>query len=181
MSRIGKKQIALPDGVKVHQEGDAVRVDGPKGVLSASIPKGIQMIVENKQITIQRNTDNRYDRSFHGLTRTLVANMVTGVSAGFEKKLEIAGVGYRAELVENNRLKLIVGYSSPLEYVIPEGISVKIDKQVNLLVTGIDKQLVGRVAAEIRALRKPEPYKGKGIRYTGETVRRKVGKSIGSK
>ncbi|NPU85109.1 MAG: 50S ribosomal protein L6 [Syntrophaceae bacterium] len=181
MSRIGKKPIALPDGVKVHQEGDAVRVEGPKGVLSASIPKGIQMVVESKQVTIQRNTDNRFDRSFHGLTRTLVANMVTGVSTGFAKGLEIAGVGYRAELVENNRLKLIVGYSSPVEYAIPEGVNVKIDKQVNLLVTGIDKQLVGRVAAEIRSLRKPEPYKGKGIRYTGEAVRRKVGKSIGSK
>jgi large subunit ribosomal protein L6 len=181
MSRIGKKPIALPDGVKVHQEGDAVCVEGPKGVLSASIPKGIQMIVENKQVTIQRNTDNRFDRSFHGLTRTLVANMVMGVSNGFTKGLEIAGVGYRAELVESNRLKLIVGYSSPVEYMIPEGVSVKIDKLVNLLVTGIDKQLVGRVAAEIRSLRKPEPYKGKGIRYTGEAVRRKVGKSIGSK
>ena len=181
MSRLGKKSIELPDGVKIRQEGDTVRVEGPKGVLSAVIPQGIQMIVENKQITVQRNTDNRFDRSFHGLTRTLVANMVTGVSGGFEKGLEISGVGYRAELVEKNRLKLIVGYSSPLEYNIPEGVNVKIEKQVNLLVTGIDKQLVGRVAAEIRALRKPEPYKGKGIRYTGETVRRKVGKSIGSK
>jgi large subunit ribosomal protein L6 len=107
--------------------------------------------------------------------------MVTGVSAGFEKGLEIAGVGYRAELVGGNRLKLVVGFSSPLEYAIPEGVSVRVEKQVNLLVSGIDKQLVGRVAAEIRALRKPEPYKGKGIRYTGERVRRKVGKSIGSK
>jgi large subunit ribosomal protein L6 len=181
MSRIGKKPIALPDGVQVRQEGDAVRVEGPKGVLSASIPKGIHMIVEGRTITIQRLTDNRFDRSFHGLTRTLVANMVTGVSTGFEKGLEIAGVGYRAELVGGNRLKLVVGYSSPVEYTIPEGIGVKIDKQVNLLVSGIDKQLVGRVAAEIRALRKPEPYKGKGIRYAGERVRRKVGKSIGSK
>lgn len=181
MSRIGKKPIALPDGVEVQQEGDAVRVKGPKGVLSASIPKGISMIVEDRLVTIKRLTDNRFDRSFHGLTRTLVANMVTGVSAGFEKGLEIAGVGYRAELVGDNRLKLVVGFSSPLEYAIPEGVSVRVEKQVNLLVSGIDKQLVGRVAAEIRALRKPEPYKGKGIRYTGERVRRKVGKSIGSK
>ncbi len=181
MSRIGKKPIAIPNGVKIHQEGSTVRVDGPKGGLSASIPSGVRMVVEDNQITIQRNSDNRFDRSFHGLTRTLVANMVTGVSTGFERKLEIAGVGYRAEMVDNSRLKLVVGYSTPLEYTIPEGVSVKIDKQVNLLVMGIDKQLVGRVAAEIRALRKPEPYKGKGIRYVGETVRRKVGKSIGSK
>jgi len=181
MSRIGKRPIVLPKGVTVTQEGDAVRVEGPKGVLSASIPKGIQMVVEDQGITVQRQTDNRFDRSFHGLTRTLVANMVTGVSTGFEKGLEIAGVGYRAELVGSNRLKLVVGYSSPVEYEIPEGVSIKVDKQVNLLVSGIDKQLVGRVAAEIRALRKPEPYKGKGIRYAGEKVRRKVGKSIGSK
>jgi len=143
------------------------------------VPQGIEVALEDNAVIVKKTSDDRKARSYHGLTRTLVDNMVTGVSAGFEKKLEISGVGYRAE-ASHNRLKLVVGYSSPSVYVIPEGIAVKVDKLVNIVVSGIDKQMVGRVAAEIRAVRKPEPYKGKGIRYAGEQIRRKVGKSVGS-
>ena len=143
------------------------------------VPPEIEVALDPKSVTVKKASDSRKARSYHGLIRTLVDNMVTGVSKGFEKGLELSGVGYRAE-TSNDRLRLVVGYSSPVEYVIPEGINIKVDKLVNIVVSGIDKQLVGRVAAEIRALKKPEPYKGKGIKYTGEIVRRKVGKSVGS-
>jgi large subunit ribosomal protein L6 len=179
MSRIGKRPILLPAGVKVIQNQANISVQGPKGMLSMEVPQGVEVMLEGNAVIVKKTSDNRKARSYFGLTRTLVDNMVTGVSAGFEKKLEISGVGYRAE-ASRDRLKLVVGYSSPSEYVIPEGIAVKVDKLVNIVVSGIDKQMVGRVAAEIRALRKPEPYKGKGIRYVGEQVRRKVGKSVGS-
>lgn len=138
------------------------------------------MTMEENQLIIERKSDDRLARSYHGLARTLVNNMVTGVSAGFEKGLEISGVGYRAELAGSN-LKLVLGFSSPVEYSIPKGIEVRIDKQVNLVVSGIDKELVGRVASEIRSLKKPEPYKGKGIKYAGEHIRRKAGKAAGAK
>lgn len=179
MSRIGKKPILLPAGVKVVQNQASLSVQGPKGTLSLAVPQGIEVVLEGNAIVVKKTADDRKARSYYGLMRTLVDNMVMGVSTGFEKKLEISGVGYRAE-ADRDRLKLVVGYSSPSEYVIPEGIVVKVDKLVNIIVSGIDKQMVGRVAAEIRALRKPEPYKGKGIRYVGEQVRRKVGKSVGS-
>lgn len=179
MSRIGKKPIAIPPGVNVRRDESVLTVEGPKGTLSLPIPKGIDVIVDGGAIQIKRILENRKTRSFHGLTRTLIANMVTGVSVGFQKSLEISGVGYRAEKGQNV-LKLMLGFSHPVEYKIPEGIDVKVDKQVNIIVSGIDKQLVGRVAAEIRDLKKPEPYKGKGIRYVGEKVRRKVGKSVGA-
>jgi large subunit ribosomal protein L6 len=179
MSRIGKKPIQIPAGVKIHQAESSLSVKGPKGELSMVVPQGVEVALDGQAVTVRKTSDDRKGRSFHGLTRTLVDNMITGVSAGFEKKLEISGVGYRAE-VSGDKLKLVVGYSSPLGYEIPKGIAVKVDKLVNVIISGIDKQLVGRVAAEIRALKKPEPYKGKGIRYAGEKIRRKVGKSVGS-
>jgi large subunit ribosomal protein L6 len=179
MSRIGKKPIAMPQKVKISQDKSTIKVDGPKGTLSMEIPQGIEVSVDNGAIEVKTLSESRKAKSYHGLVRTLMANMVTGVSVGFQKNLELSGIGYRAERSEDT-LKLVLGYSSPLEYKIPQGIDVKVDKQINILVSGIDKQLVGRVAAEIRELKKPEPYKGKGIRYAGEKVRRKVGKSVGA-
>jgi large subunit ribosomal protein L6 len=179
MSRIGKKPISVPAGVKFVQDQTTLSVEGPRGKLSMEVPPDIEVTLEKEAIIVNRISDSRKARSYHGLVRTLVGNMVTGVSTGFEKGLEVSGVGYRAE-TSGDRLRLVIGYSSPVEYVIPKGITVKVDKLVNIAVSGIDKQLVGRVAAEIRALRKPEPYKGKGIKYSGEYVRRKVGKSVGS-
>ncbi len=180
MSRIGKKPIFLPPGVKINRSDNMVLVDGPKGSLSLALPAGIDVVLDNNVITVTKLADDRHQRSYHGLVRTMVGNMVTGVSAGFEKNLAISGVGYRAELLDG-KLKLLIGYSVPIEYQVPPEVIVKVDKQVNITVSGIDRQLVGRVAAEIRELKKPEPYKGKGIRYGNETIRRKVGKSVGSK
>jgi large subunit ribosomal protein L6 len=178
MSRIGKKPISIPAGVTINRYEADLRVQGPKGTLSMAVPQGVEVALEGDAVVVRILSEDRKASAYHGLTPTLVKNMVTGVSAGFEKKLEISGVGYRAE-VNNEKLKLVIGYSSPSEYAIPEGIAVKVDKLVNIVISGIDKQLVGRVAAEIRALKKPEPYKGKGIRYAGEKIRRKVGKSVG--
>jgi large subunit ribosomal protein L6 len=179
MSRIGKIPVEIPAGVKIRQDHSMIMVEGPKGRLSLEVPKGIDVILGDRAVEVKRPSDGRMERSFHGLVRTLVANMVKGVSSGFEKKLEISGVGYRAE-TGGNTLKLIIGFSAPVEYTIPEGIEIKVDKLINIAVSGIDKQLVGRVAAEIRSLKKPEPYKGKGIKYVGEQIRRKVGKSVGA-
>jgi len=176
MSRIGKKPITFPKNVKISQGGGIVKVEGPKGTLSSKLPEGITMAISDGNLVIERESDERIARSYHGLARTLIGNMVNGVSNGFEKRLEISGVGYRAE-VSGSNLKLILGFSSPVQYSIPKGIEVKVDKQINIFVSGIDKQLVGRVAAEIRALKKPEPYKGKGIKYFGEYIKRKTGKS----
>jgi len=176
MSRIGKKPITFPKNVKISQSGGIVKVEGPKGALSSKLPEGITMAVADGNLVIERKSDERLARSYHGLARTIIGNMVNGVSNGFEKRLEISGVGYRAEAT-GNTLKLILGFSSPVQYNIPKGIEVKVDKQINIFVSGIDKQLVGRVAAEIRALKKPEPYKGKGIKYVGEYIKRKAGKS----
>lgn len=176
MSRIGKKIITLPKNVKISQSEGLVKVEGPKGTLSSKLPEGITMKISDGSVTIERSSDELRLRSFHGLTRTLVGNMVTGVTTGFEKKLEISGVGYRAEFADKT-LKFVLGYSSPVQYDVPKGIDVKIDKQVSLVISGIDKELVGRVAAEIRALKKPEPYKGKGIKYADEYIKRKAGKS----
>jgi large subunit ribosomal protein L6 len=179
MSRIGKKPVAFPKNVKISQSAGTVKVEGPKGTLSSKLPDGINMVVGEGNLIIERKSDERIARSYHGLARTLIGNMVIGVSTGFEKSLEISGVGYRAEVAGNN-LKLVLGFSSPVQYVIPKGIDIKVDKQINIVVSGIDKQLVGRVASEIRALKKPEPYKGKGIKYAGEHIRRKAGKSAGA-
>ena len=179
MSRIGRIPVEIPAGVKVSRDNSLIMVEGPKGKLSLAVPGGVNVTLGDKVVEVTRPSDGRIERSLHGLVRTLVANMVKGVSSGFEKGLEISGVGYRAE-VGGSTLKLIIGFSAPVEYPIPEGVHIKVDKLVNIVVSGIDKQLVGRVAAEIRSLKKPEPYKGKGIKYVGEQVRRKVGKSVGA-
>ncbi len=179
MSRIGKKPVVIPAGVKISLDKSTVKVQGPKGLLSMEIPSGVEVSISNGTVEVKKASDTRKAKAYYGLVRTLVANMVMGVTVGFQKGLELSGIGYRAEK-SGDTLRLVLGFSSPLEYRIPQGIDVKIDKQVNIVVSGIDKQLVGRVAAEIRDLKKPEPYKGKGIRYVGEKVRRKVGKSVGA-
>ncbi|HPC04021.1 MAG TPA: 50S ribosomal protein L6 [Syntrophales bacterium] len=178
MSRIGKKPIPIPKGVDVRLEGREITVKGPKGMLNRTIPGDIEIDVAKEEISVRRKTDDRRDRSLHGLTRTLISNMVTGVQQGFEKSLDVVGVGYRAE-VDKKTLKMFLGYSAPMEYEVPDGVTVRVEKQTNMIVSGIDKEFVGRVAADIRRMKKPEPYKGKGIRYTGERVRKKVGKSAG--
>jgi len=179
MSRIGKKPIELPGGVKVQQEKSVVKIAGSKGILAMTLPPGVEISVDSGVLVVNSKTEVRKEMAYHGLARTLLANMVTGVSKGFEKALEISGVGYRAE-VKDGVVKFLLGYSTPVEYKIPPGIDIRVDKQVSVVVAGIDKELVGRVAAEIRSLKKPEPYKGKGIRYAGEKLRRKVGKSVGA-
>jgi large subunit ribosomal protein L6 len=179
MSRIGKKPIEFPAGVKMRQDKSVIEVNGPKGNLTMTLPPGVEISQENGTIVVKCISEDRKEKAYHGLVRTLLGNMVTGVSKGFEKGLEISGVGYRAE-VKDGMVKLLLGYSNPVEYSIPSGIDIKVDKQVNIVVGGIDKELVGRVASEIRSLKKPEPYKGKGIRYVGEKIRRKVGKSVGA-
>lgn len=176
MSRIGRKPVVFPKGVKISENAGVVKVEGPKGSLSSKLPEGITMVIGEDNLVIERKSDERIARSYHGLARTLIGNMVTGVSTGFVRNLEISGVGYRAE-IEGSNLKLALGFSSPIQYQVPAGIDVKVDKQINIIISGIDKELVGRVAAEIRSLKKPEPYKGKGIKYAGEYIRRKAGKS----
>jgi len=176
MSRIGKQPIAVPNGTDVQCDGFEVRVKGPKGELVQRIHPDMKLEVGDEEITIHRPSDARLHRSLHGLTRQLVANMVHGVTHGFSKDLELVGVGYRAELA-GNRLILALGYSHPIVVVPPEGIAFTVEGNNKIKVSGIDKQRVGELAARIRRLRKPEPYKGKGIRYAGEHVRRKAGKT----
>jgi large subunit ribosomal protein L6 len=175
MSRIGRQPIPLPAGVTVAIEPESVRVSGPKGELSERIPRDIRVTQEDDQLVVARPTDRGEHRALHGLTRSLVANMVQGVTAGYEKRLEIQGVGYRAQL-KGKDLELAVGYSHPLPIQAPEGIEFEVPQPTRIVVKGISKQLVGETAANIRKRRKPEPYKGKGIRYEGEHVPRKVGK-----
>jgi large subunit ribosomal protein L6 len=178
MSRIGKAPIPLPQGVELKRAGSTVQVKGPKGTLSHTIPAGISLQVTDGIIHVKRKGETKQVRSLHGLSRTLIANMVAGVTEGFEKGLEIVGIGYRANL-QGRSLHLSLGYSHPVIYPIPEGIEVVVEKQNKIIIQGIDKQKVGQVAAEIRSFRKPEPYKGKGIRYIGGQVRRKAGKAKG--
>jgi large subunit ribosomal protein L6 len=175
MSRIGKRPIEIPAGVTVMVDPGRVTVHGPKGELRQQVPTRMLIKLEEGTLTVDRPTERGEDRSLHGLTRTLIANMVEGVTAGFEKKLEIQGVGYRATLAGTN-LELAVGYSHSVRIQPREGISFEVPVPTQVVVRGIDKQLVGQTAAEIRKVRPPEPYKGKGIRYEGEFVRRKVGK-----
>jgi large subunit ribosomal protein L6 len=175
MSRIGKKPIEVPAGVIVSLDPGRVTVSGPKGELRQEIPQRMEIAQEENTITVTRPTERGEDRALHGLTRTLIANMVEGVTQGFEKKLEIQGVGYRATLAGTN-LELQVGYSHSVKITPREGISFEVPVPTQVVVRGIDKQVVGQTAAEIRKVRPPEPYKGKGIRYEGEFVRRKVGK-----
>jgi large subunit ribosomal protein L6 len=175
MSRIGRQPIPVPAGVTISIEPDRVRVNGPKGELSERIPRDIKVEHVDDQLVVTRPTDRGEHRALHGLTRTLVANMVQGVTAGFEKRLEIQGVGYRAQL-RGRDLELALGYSHPISVKAPDGIEFEVPQPTRIVVKGISKQQVGEVAAYIRKQRKPEPYKGKGIRYEGEYVARKVGK-----
>ncbi len=177
MSRIGNQTIPIPSGVEVNVKDGSVSVKGPKGNLSRVIPEGTAVKVEDGLISIERANDTKHVRSLHGLVRALVANMVSGVSTGFAKELEIEGVGYRAE-VQGKQLKLLLGFSHPVVMDVPEGLTVSVDKRgVNVKIDGIDKEQVGQFAVNIRQHRPPEPYKGKGVRYAGEHIRRKAGKA----
>jgi len=180
MSRIGRKPIALPQGVKVAVDGKTVSVEGPKGKLSQLVPDSVSVSVASNVLTVERSSDHRNVRALHGLTRSLLANMVHGVKDGFERKLEIVGIGYRAQLQGKN-LQLALGYSHPVIFPLPDGIQAEIERQVSITLKGADKALLGQVAAKLRALRKPDPYKGKGIKYAEEQIRRKVGKKAGAK
>ena len=180
MSRIGKKPIGIPRGVTVKLDGAMIRAEGPKGHLAQTVPSGISARVDQEQLVLSRETDARTVRALHGLTRALVANMVTGVSAGFERRLDIVGIGYRAQLQGRN-IQLALGYSHPIIFALPDGITAEIERQTAITLRGADKALLGQTAARLRELRKPDPYKGKGIRYSDEVVRRKVGKKAGAK
>ncbi|WP_432559838.1 50S ribosomal protein L6 [Granulicoccus sp. GXG6511] len=178
MSRIGKMPIAIPSGVDISVDGQEVQVKGPKGTLTHQVPAPITIERNDEgQLEVKRPNDERQNRALHGLTRTLVSNMVQGVTQGYEKKLEIVGVGYRVISKGPQQLEFNLGFSHPVVVNAPEGISFTVESPTKMTVVGIDKQAVGEVAANIRKLRKPEPYKGKGVRYAGEQVRRKVGKA----
>jgi large subunit ribosomal protein L6 len=176
MSRIGKKPIALPKGVTVKIAPDAVEVQGPKGKLRQAVPPGISFAQDNGSLVATPERDEPGLKKFHGLARSLVANAVTGVTDGFKKELDIVGIGYRAEL-KGKQVTFALGYSHPIVFDIPSGIDIAVDKQTHITVTGVDRQLVGQVAANIRRMRKPDPYKQKGVRYTGEVLKKKVGKT----
>jgi large subunit ribosomal protein L6 len=176
MSRIGKQPITVPSGVEVDVEGTRVTVKGPRGTLEQTFHEEIRIVKDDGEIRVERPTDEGFHRSLHGLTRTLIANMVEGVTNGYEKRLEIVGVGYRAQL-KGNDLELALGFSHPVHVQRPEGIEFEVPAPTRITVRGNDKQLVGEVAANIRKVRKPEPYKGKGVRYEGEYVRKKAGKA----
>lgn len=176
MSRIGKSPIDLPDGVEVKVSGDVVTVKGPKGSLSQTIQPSISVDVQDRTLTVSRESDERQVRALHGLTRSLIYNMVVGVTDGYSKELTAVGVGYRASL-KGNQLELQVGFSHPVSIEAPDGITFDVPEPTKIIVSGIDKQKVGQVAANVRAVRPPEPYKGKGIRYSDEQVRRKAGKA----
>ena len=177
MSRIGKTPITVPSGVDVSIAGANVVVKGPKGTLSRTVPGAITVRQDGGTLLVERPDDERENRSLHGLTRTLVNNMVVGVTAGFSKELEIIGVGYRAEAQGPTTLRLALGFSHPVILQAPEGVTFEVPTATRIIVRGIDKEVVGQVAANIRAIRKPEPYKGKGVRYLGEKVLRKAGKT----
>lgn len=180
MSRIGKEPVPVPSGVTARFEGATISVTGPRGTLTQEIDPAITVAVEDEQIVVTRSSDLREHRAMHGLYRSLIANMVTGVTDGYERGLEIVGVGYRATARGADGITVQVGYSHPVEVDAPEGISLAVPTPTTITVAGADKQKVGQVAANIRAIRKPEPYKGKGIRYAGEQVRRKSGKAAGT-
>jgi large subunit ribosomal protein L6 len=182
MSRIGRLAIPIPDGVAVTLEGDTITVTGPRGTLERTLATEMRVLQDDGALRVERPDDTKRSRELHGLTRTLVNNMVVGVTDGYRKGLEITGVGYRAQKV-GEKLQLNLGYSHPIEIEPPAGISFEVENPTRLAVLGIDKELVGHVAARVRATRKPEPYKGKGVRYSGEVVRRKAGKAgkIGGK
>jgi large subunit ribosomal protein L6 len=176
MSRVGRKVISVPKDVKVQVSTTSLQVQGPKGKLETPVPPGIAFTLEGQSLQCTRSNDERQQRAFHGLARALAQNAIKGVTEGFSKELDIVGVGYRAS-VEGAKVTLALGYSHPVEFKVPEGIKVAVDKQTRLTVTGIDRQKVGQVAAELRQLRKPDPYKQKGIRYVGEILKKKAGKA----
>ena len=176
MSRIGKKPVAVPSGVTAEIRGQEVKIKGPKGELSRTIHPEMGLALENGVITVSRPSDENRHKALHGLTRTLIANMIEGVEKGYQKVLEIQGVGYKAEATKAG-LNVVVGYSHPVLYKAPAGITFAVENNTIVKISGANKELVGQVAAEIRQIRKPEPYKGKGIRYQGERVRRKAGKT----
>lgn len=176
MSRIGRKVIAVPKDVKVQVSETALQIQGPKGKLTTPVPPGISFALAGGELSCKRSNDERQQRAFHGLARALAQNAILGVTQGFSKELDIVGVGYKAQL-EGKKVVFALGYSHPVEFDIPEGIKIAIDKQTRVVVSGIDRQQVGQVAAEIRALRKPDPYKQKGIRYLGEVLKKKAGKA----
>ncbi len=176
MSRVGKRPIPIKSGIEVQIVKNAVTIKGPKGSLTREIPAEMKVELKDSQLSVSRPNNSKPYRSLHGLYRTLLKNMIDGVSSGFERKLEIVGVGYKGE-IRKNRLVLQLGYSHPIVFAPPQGIQVAVDGNVNITVTGIDKELVGKVAAKIRSFRPPEPYKGKGIKYADEQIRRKAGKT----
>jgi len=176
MSRIGKKPVTLPKGVKVTVTGSEAVVEGAKGKLTCPIPAGITLDIQADSVVLSRVNDEPQNRAYHGLTRALIGNAVTGVTEGWKKELDIVGVGYKAAM-DGAKLNLELGYSHPIKYEAPAGIQMAVEKTTHIVVTGIDRQLVGQVAADIRKFRKPEPYKGKGVQYTGEVIRRKAGKT----
>lgn len=179
MSRIGKLPVAIPAGVKVAVDGNAVRLEGPKGKLHASVPSGVDVKVEGNLLRIERQTEDRKIRALHGLTRKLIANMTQGVSQGFTRVLDINGVGYRAE-VKGQEIHMTLGYSHPVVFPLPAGVTAAVERQVIITLSSADRQVLGETAAKIRSLRPPEPYKGKGIKYREEVIKRKAGKAVGS-
>ena len=180
MSRIGKQPITIPPDVTVQIDGRVIHAEGPKGRLMQPVPPGLAVKLEDHHLVITRDADHRTARAMHGLTRALMANMVTGVKDGFERKLEIVGIGYRAQLQGRN-IQLALGYSHPVIFPLPDTITADIEKQTLITLRGPDKALLGETAAKLRTLRKPDPYKGKGIKYSDEVIRRKVGKKAGAK
>lgn len=179
MSRIGKLAVTIPSGVKIAVDDSAVKLEGPKGKLAASIPSGVQVKVEGNVVRVERDNEERKVRALHGLTRKLIANMAAGVSQGFTRVLEINGVGYRAE-VRGQEIHMTLGYSHPVMFPLPPGITASVERQIIITLSGADRQLLGETAAKIRGLRPPEPYKGKGIKYREEVIKRKAGKAVGS-
>lgn len=177
MSRVGRKPVPVPAGVTAQVEGNLVKVKGPKGQIEKVIPLGVAAQMQDGSILLSVETQTRQLKALHGVARSLCFNMVEGVTKGFSKALEIQGVGFRAK-IEGKKLVMTLGFTNPIEYSIPEGIKVDVEEQVRLKVSGVDKQLVGQVASEIRRFLPPEPYKGKGIRYVGEVVRKKAGKTV---
>jgi large subunit ribosomal protein L6 len=176
MSRIGKLPITIPEAVTVQVDGQSVSVKGPKGSLEFSVHPAVSVAVEERQIVCRRGSEERTHKALHGLTRALVANMVQGVTKGFERRLDLVGVGYRAQMLGPN-LSLALGFSHPIIFPVPSGIKLEVKDQTQITVSGIDKQLVGSVAAKLRSFRPPEPYKGKGVKYSDERIRRKAGKA----
>ena len=179
MSRIGKLPVTIPAGVKIAVDPSAVRLEGPKGKLQAAIPAGVQVTVEGNVAHVTRDNEQRKLRALHGLTRKLIANMAQGVSLGFTRVLDINGVGYRAE-VRGQEIHMTLGYSHPVVFPLPPGVTAAVERQIIITLSGADRQLLGEMAAKIRSLRPPEPYKGKGIKYREEFIKRKAGKAVGS-